>query len=110
MENKCVLCEGNLKNEIINYKVHGMSLGKFPAKVCENCNEKWFDEKTSKKIERAEKKANLFGLSKESKISYSGNSLIIRIPKNIEKFMNLSKNSEVLIYPEDKNKIVISVR
>ncbi len=108
MENKCVLCSGNLKKEIIDYKVYGKSLGKFPVMVCKSCGEQWFDEKTSVKIEEAEKKANLFGLSKESKISYSGNSLIIRIPQNIVKFMNLKKESSVIIYPE--NKIAIDVR
>jgi len=110
MENKCVLCGGKLKNKIVDYKVYGKSLGKFPAKVCEKCNEQWFDEENSKKIEQAEKKANLFGLCRESKISYSGNSLIIRIPKDIVKFMNLNKESQIIIYPEDKNKISVNIK
>jgi len=110
MENKCALCNGKLKGRLIEYSVYGVSLGKFPAKVCEKCNEQWFDEETSRKIEEAEKKADLFGLSRESKVSYSGNSLIIRIPKDIAKFMNLTKDSEVVIYPENKNKISIDLK
>lgn len=110
MENKCALCRGNLKKEIVDYKVYGKSLGKFPALVCKTCGEQWFDEKTSIKIEQAEKKANLFGLSRESKISYSGNSLIIRLPKNIAKFMNIKKESHIMIYPESKNKLAIDLR
>src|SRR4030043_317625 len=50
------------------------------------------------KIEEAEKKAGLFGLSREGKIGYSGNSLIIRIPKEIAKFMNLKKEAPIVIY------------
>ena len=110
MENKCVLCKGKLKDEIVEYKVYGISLGKFPAKICQKCNEQWFDEKTSKKIEKAEKKKNLFGLYKESKISYSGNSLIIRIPQDIAKFMKLNKEKPILIYPESKNKISVDIK
>lgn len=86
MEKKCILCEGNLKKDNVEYKVYGKSLGKFPALVCESCKEQWFDEKTAVKIEQEEKNAGLFGLSRESKISYSGNSLIIRIPKDIDNF------------------------
>jgi YgiT-type zinc finger domain-containing protein len=110
MENKCVLCEGELKEKIVDYEVYGKTLGKFPAKVCEKCEEKWFDEETSRKIEEAEKKAGLFGLSREGKISYSGNSLIIRIPKDIAKFMNLKKEDHIVMYPEDKDKLSVSIR
>jgi YgiT-type zinc finger domain-containing protein len=109
MESKCPLCNGRLKQKDVDYKVYGVSLGKFPAKVCEKCNEQWFDEETSKNIEEAEKKENLFGLSRKIKISYSGNFLIIRIPSDIAKFMNLKKESEVVIYSEDKNKIIVDI-
>jgi YgiT-type zinc finger domain-containing protein len=110
MANKCVLCEGKLNQKIVDYKIYGRSIGKFPALVCDSCGEQWFDEETSKKIQEKEKKGGLFGLSRETKISYSGNSLIIRIPKELAKFMNLKKETEVIIYPEDKNKIAISIR
>lgn len=110
MENKCVLCDGKLKEKVVEYKLYGKSLGRFPAKVCDKCGEQWFDEETSRKIEKEEKKANLFGLCRETKISYSGNSLIVRIPKDIAKFMNLKKESPILIYPEDNNKITLSIK
>ena len=110
MENKCALCNGKLKKKIVDYKIYGKSIGKFPALVCNSCNEQWFDETISKKIEQAEKKAGLFGLSTETKISYSGNSLIVRIPKELAKFMNLKKETDVIIYPEDKNKICVAIK
>jgi hypothetical protein len=110
MENKCILCNGNLKKEIVDYKIYGESIGKFPALVCKSCKEQWFNEETALEIEQAEKKANLFGLSRESKISYGGNSLIIRIPNDIAKFMNLKKESQVMIHPENKNKIIIDIK
>ena len=110
MENKCPLCNGKLKKTLVDYQIYGKTLGKFPAMVCDSCQEQWFDEKTSRKIEEAGKKAGLFGLNRESKISYSGNSLIIRIPKDIAKFMDLKKESQISIYPENKNKISVDIK
>ena len=110
MTDKCALCDGKLNEKVVNYEIHGKSIGKFPALVCNSCGEQWFSEETSKKIQEKEKKLKLFGLSRETKISYSGNSLIIRIPKELAKFMNLKKETEVIIYPEDKNKLSISIK
>lgn len=110
MINKCILCDGKLNEKMVDYKIYGESIGKFPALVCNSCGEQWFNEETSKKIQEKEKKLKLFGLSRETKISYSGNSLIIRIPRELAKFMNLKKETEVIIYPEDKNKISISIK
>ena len=110
MANKCILCGGKLIQKTLDYKIYGKGIGKFPALVCDSCGEQWFDEETSKKIQEKEKKLKLFGLSRETKISYSGNSLIIRIPKELAKFMNLKKETRVIIYPEDKNKLSISIK
>ncbi len=104
MENKCISCNGKLKNKIIEHKIYGVSLGKFPALVCDSCGEQWFSEETSRKIEEKEKELGLFGLSIETKVSYSGNSLIIRIPKELAKFMNIKKESKIHLAPEDKGK------
>jgi len=107
---KCPVCDkGKLIKKNVGYSVYGIELGKFPAEVCSNCKEEWFSEETAKKIEKIEKEKGLFGLSKQSKISYSGNSLIVRIPKEIAKFMKLKKETSIMIHPEGKNKISIEV-
>ena len=110
MANKCALCNGELNKRVVDYKIYGKSIGKFPALVCASCGEQWFDEETSKKIQKKERELGLFGLSRETKISYSGNSLIVRIPKELAKFMNLKKGTEMIIYPEDKNKIAMFIK
>ncbi|HJX05978.1 MAG TPA: hypothetical protein VJ461_04655 [Candidatus Nanoarchaeia archaeon] len=111
MENEtCAMCnKGKLKKKIVTYKVYGVELGKFPAYSCDKCKEEWFDEETAQKIEKLEKEKGLFGLSKETKISYSGNSLIIRIPNDLAKFMKLEKETPVLIHPEGGNRISIEI-
>ncbi len=110
MENKCISCNGKLKSKNVDYNVYGMNIGKFPALVCDSCGEQWFSEETSKKIEEKEKELGLFGLSIETKVSFSGNSLMIRIPKELAKFMNMKKETKVSIIPESKKKLCIAVR
>tara|TARA_Y100000310_G_C20652088_1_gene799972 strand:- start:902 stop:1231 length:330 start_codon:yes stop_codon:yes gene_type:complete len=107
---KCPICEkGTLKKKNVEYSVYGVSLGKFPAQVCGTCKEEWFDEGTSKSIQELEKKKGLFGLSKKSKVSYSGNSLIVRIPDAVAKFTGIKKEDEIIIHPEGKNKISVEL-
>jgi YgiT-type zinc finger domain-containing protein len=107
---RCPVCEkGDMKRKVVPYSVYGIELGRFPADVCDKCGEEWFDEKTALKIEELQKEKGLFGLSRESKISYSGNSLVIRIPNAIAKFVGLKKEKHVMIHPEGKNKLEIEI-
>ena len=106
----CPICEkGKLIKKSVPYSVYGIEIGKFPAEICTECKEQWFSEETAKKIEQIEKDKGLFGLTKQSKISYSGNSLILRIPKEIAKFLSLKKEKQVLMHPEGRNKLMIEI-
>ncbi len=106
----CPACEkGKLEPKKVEYVVYGIKLGTFTARVCAVCKEQWFDENTCLEIEKLEKEKGLFGLSRKSKISYSGNSLIVRIPESIARFMGLAKEKEVIIHPEGKEKLVIEI-
>ncbi|MBI2669140.1 hypothetical protein HYX14_04830 [Candidatus Woesearchaeota archaeon] len=110
MKSTCPICEkGTLQPKKVTYEVYGIKLGLFPAKVCSVCKEEWFNEETSRRIEAIEKKKGLFGLSKKTKISYSGNSLVIRIPEALVSFMGIKKEDEVLIHPEGKSKIAVEL-
>jgi len=52
----------------------------------------------------------LFGLSfKKTKVAKVGNSLAIRIPKEIADFVNLKKEEEVRIIPRSKKEIVFEL-
>jgi len=106
----CPVCEkGKLVKKIVPYRVYDIELGEFPAEVCDSCGEVWFSEETAREIEGLEKKKGLFGLVRHSKVGYSGNSLIIRIPQEIAKFMGLKKEKPISIYPEGKNRLLIEV-
>lgn len=107
-ENNCWECGKPLKDKHIEYSLYGIKIGTFPAKVCEICNESFFSEETSKKITQIAKQKGLWGLQAKTKIGQAGSTLDIRLPKKIIDFYKLKKGGEVTIYPEDKNKLVIS--
>ena len=76
--------------------------------VCTKCGEQFFDSETVGKIQIKSKEKGLFGLSKKVKVGKVGDSLMVRIPKEIAKFVKLQEGSEVNISPE-KDKIIIEI-
>ena len=106
----CPTCnKGKLAKKSVDYSVYGISLGTFPAEVCTDCGESYFDEKTALEIERREKERGLFGMSVRSKISYSGNALIIRIPNKIAEMLHLKEGREVILHPDGKEKLTVEI-
>ena len=84
----------------------GIYLGEFSAEICTKCKESYTDSITTKKIEEIAKKKGIWGLGAKTKITKTGNSLAVRIPKKIVKYLKLKNSEEVYIYPE-KDKIII---
>ena len=105
----CPICNGKLKLTKLEYSFYDIPFGKFDAEVCQKCGEIFFTEEASDRIDEIAKEKGLWGLEKRSKISYSGNSLIVRIPKEIAEFMDLMKGQEIEIHPEGKKKIVVEI-
>ena len=104
------MCEkGNLTKKKADNILYGVILGKFNAEACDKCGEVFFDEETSKRMTRLAKEKGLWGLQTKTKIGQAGTTLDIRLPKKIINFLNLQKGKEVEIYPEGKNKLVISI-
>lgn len=109
MIRKCIMCGGKLEKKKIDHIVYEINLGKFPAFVCK-CGEEYYDEETVNRMTKKGKQLGLLGLAKKTKISYSGKSLMVRIPKEIAKFAHLQKGKEVGIIPESREKILIEVK
>ena len=106
---KCVLCGGKTSKKTIPYKELDVLFGEFPADVCDNCGEQYFDEKTVDKIQQKSKQLGLFGLAKKAKVAEVGNSIAIRIPKNIAQFLKLEKGKEVVLLPKSKHDLHIEI-
>ena len=100
---KCPICEkGKLKKGKIREVMFGVDLGEFPAEVCEECEESFTDIETTKRIEEEAKKRGIWGLGVKTKVTKTGNSLAIRIPKKIAEFVNLKEGEEAYIHPDSK--------
>ena len=104
---KCPICEkGTLKKGKVKEKMFGVYLGEFPAEICDRYNESFMDGETMKKIEKIAKEKGIWGLGKKTKITKTGNSLAVRIPKDIANFLKLKEGADAYIHPED-GKIVV---
>jgi len=104
---KCPICEkGTLKKGKIKETMFGVYLGEFPADICSECSESFTDSETTIKIQEAAKKKGIWGLGKKTKITKTGNSLAVRIPKDIAVFLDLKEGKEAYIHPEDKKLVV----
>ena len=106
---KCIMCGGNTVKSAVDYSEYGILFGNFKAEVCKKCGETYFDERTAEKIQNKSKELGLFGLAKKAKVAEIGNSIAIRIPKEIAAFLNLKKGKEVTIVPESKHGLHIDV-
>ena len=107
---KCPVCEkSELKRGKIRELMFGVDLGEFPARICNNCNESFTDEATTRLIEEAAKKRGIWGLGKTTKITKAGNSIVVRIPKPIAEFLKIKIGQEAFVHPE-KDKLVIEAR
>ncbi len=107
---KCPICEkGELKRELIDEKMFGISLGRFPADVCETCGDSFVNEETMEKIEAKAKELGIWGLAEKLNVVKSGNSLVVRIPAKLAKFLELNAGKEILLYPEGKKKLVFEI-
>lgn len=105
-EDLCWECNKEMKKQKVEYKLHGISLGRFNALVCEKCGETYFSEETSRNITKIAKERGLWGLEAQTNITQTGNSLAIRIPKKIAEFMHLKKGTLAKMHPEE-NKLII---
>lgn len=105
----CPICEkGTLKPVKEKHVLFGVDLGTYPGEKCFECGEVFTDSSVIQKIEAVAKQKGIWGLGKKTKISRTGNSLAVRIPKEVADYLKLKEGTEAYIHPE-KNKLVIEV-
>ena len=106
---KCPICEkGILKQGKAKESMFGIYLGEFPAEICSECGESFTDVATTQKIEELAKKKGIWGLGAVTKITKTGNSLAVRIPKKLVDYLKLKDGEETYIHPEGSKLIVES--
>ena len=106
----CPLCEkGTLKKGMIKESMFGVYLGEFPGEICDACKESFTDTTTMQKIEDVAKRKGIWGLGSKTKITKTGNSLAVRIPKKIADHLKLKNGKEAYIHPEN-DKLIIETK
>ena len=53
--------------------------------------------------------SGLFGLERRGRVAKSGNSRVIRIPKDIANSLKIKRNLPILIYPSEPKRLIIEV-
>ena len=110
MERKvCEECGGKIIKKNVDYIFLGENLGKFPAEVCTQCREQVFEEQVTRRIAAITKQKGLWGLHDRARVNQIGGSVGITIYKKIAEFLALKKGEQVILYPENKKKIVIQI-
>jgi YgiT-type zinc finger domain-containing protein len=109
MAMECPMCDGKLKKGRSRFSYHDIEFGEYDADICAKCGEVFFTEEASDEIDRKAKELGLWGLEARSKVSYSGNSLMVRIPREIAEFMDLEKGDGIRIHPEGKKRLVVEL-
>ena len=107
---ECPNCNSrNVEIKKVDFKLYGISLGKFEAEVCNNCGEEVFSEEVSDEIDKIAKKKGLWGLESQSKIGRSGDGLVIRVNKRLAEFLELKEGEEITLIPENKEKLIVEI-
>jgi YgiT-type zinc finger domain-containing protein len=105
----CEECGGNIVKKAVDYVYLGQNLGKFPAEVCTQCGEEVFEEDVTKKVAAIAKQKGIWGISDRGRINKIGSSLGVIINKKIAQFLELKKGEEIIMYPENKKRLVIQL-
>ncbi len=60
-------------------------------------------------VDSRAKELGLWGLAKKVSIAKSGNSLVVRIPAELARFLKLKGGEDALVRPEGREKIVVEL-
>ncbi|MDG7018525.1 MAG: AbrB/MazE/SpoVT family DNA-binding domain-containing protein [Nitrososphaerota archaeon] len=102
-------CGGKLQERASEVEFFGIDFGVKKVESCTECGTEYLPQETMEEVEAEVRKRGLFGLERRGRVSKSGNSLVIRIPQEIAKSMKLKRGLPIIIYPSDKDRLVVEV-
>ncbi len=107
---KCPICgKGELRRGKVHEEMFGVDLGEYPGQICDACGESFVDQDAMREVEARAKAAGLWGLAKKVSIAKSGNSLVVRIPAELARFLKLKGGEEAIVRPEGREKIIVEL-
>lgn len=110
MSETCPVCDsGALRTKRVSETMFGVNLGSYEAEVCDECGEVFFTAQSVDKIEAKARELGLWGLASKVKVSRSGNSLVVRIPSPLARYLKIRSGQEVLVAPDKKHTLVLDL-
>jgi hypothetical protein len=104
---RCPTCnKGTLVRVKEQHVQYGVDLGAFPGEKCDACGELFTAGSVMQRIEAAAKAKGVWGLGRKTKVTRTGNSLAVRIPKELAEHLHIKEGKDAFIHPE-KDKLVI---
>jgi hypothetical protein len=102
-------CGGKLKRTATEVEFFGIDFGVRKADICTECGSEYLSQELMEEIEREVKRRRLFGLERRGHIAKSGNSLVIRIPKEMAESLKVKRDMAFVMYPSQPRTLVIEV-
>lgn len=102
-------CGGKLRSGHTEVEFFGIDFGIRGAEVCDKCGAEYLSQELMVELETEVKKRGLFGLERRGHVAKSGNSLVIRIPKEITDSLKIRRDMPIIIYPSDSKKLIVEV-
>lgn len=110
MSEECPVCSrGALRPKRVSESMFGVDLGRYDAEVCDACGEVFFTPPSVDRIQSRAKELGLWGLASKVKIARSGNSLVVRIPSPLARYLEIRSGQEVLVAPDKKHTLVLDL-
>lgn len=102
-------CGGRLKRSVAEVEFFGIDFGMKEADVCTKCGSEYLTQELMEEMEAEVKRRGLFGLERRGRVAKSGNSLVIRIPKEIADSLKIKRDLPIVIYPSEPRKLVVEL-
>lgn len=100
-------CGGRLVEGVIHVEHLGIDFGLRTGHVCTRCGDEFLTEETWQEIEDVAKARGLFALERKVRIRRSGNSLVVAIPPDLARFLEVDKDSLVSLLPLGKGRLEV---
>ncbi|MDI6640517.1 MAG: hypothetical protein QMD78_06815 [Methanocellales archaeon] len=98
-------CGGELRKPHTEVEFYGIDFEVRECEVCSSCGTEYLSEDIIEEI----KNRGIFALERAVKITKSGNSLVLRLPPEIVKFLEIHHKSTVRLFPADKHRLEVEV-
>jgi hypothetical protein len=107
---RCPVCgKGTLRPATIHEEMFGVGLGDYSGEACNQCGETFLDSASVGKVEARAKQLGLWGLASKVKVARSGNSLVVRIPSQLARYLKMKSGQEVLVAPEKEHRLILEL-